>query len=227
MLFINDKLNAQLNVVEQNDELFFNLYEVASNLGYAKPDRAIRTFLANNSEIKIEDPGVLEGLLVEEWVLYLFLMESKALRAKEFKLWVAKEVLPAVRQVGIRAVKQLAIAKRIKECPKITKVELADEGYSQDLIDEAVESFGSYRQLGFLPLTEFIGATKHKNFYHVATVQGFILDTGEIHPRFAHLTWDGSHLFSSKYINGKWYAFKQEFVEAVLGTKEDFMELSL
>lgn len=213
MLFINENLKTKLTVKEDDQGgLLFDLYEVANNLGYAKPKRAIQDFYLKHFESETVDPRVPGQLLVEEWVLYLFLMESNAARAKEFKIWVCKEVLPAIRKVGLLAVKELALLHAIRK-GEVKNKEDALKIAPQECFDSILASSDTfYRLEGFVAPSEIADTLgiRLKEFYS-RLVSCDILDSrGE-------LLKPGLAKHCSKYHNsytecGKWYAWSLDVV---------------
>lgn len=213
MLFINENLKTKLTVKEdEQGGLLFDLFEVASNLGYDKPKRAIQDFYRRNSELFSVDPRVPGSPLVEEWVLYLFLMESNAARAKEFKIWVCKEVLPAIRKVGLLAVKELALLHAIRK-GEVKNKEDALKIAPQECFDSILASSDTfYRLEGFVAPSEIadnLGITL-KTFYSRLASCGILDSSGELlKPELAK--------HCSKYYNsytecGKWYAWSLDVV---------------
>ena len=77
--------------------------DVAEALGYKNPQEAVRM------HVDPEDKGVSKTLtprgeqdvtLINESGLYSLILSSKLPKAKEFKRWIASEVLPALRKTG-------------------------------------------------------------------------------------------------------------------------------
>lgn len=102
MLFINENLKTKLTVKEDDQGgLLFDLYEVASNLGYDRPDRAIWNFIERNGDLLPDGASWDTGnKYYVEGVVHLFLLKSSMPRAREYQKWVAFEVLPTIRKVG-------------------------------------------------------------------------------------------------------------------------------
>lgn len=125
MLFINEKLNAQLTIRELDDEIYFDMYEIAKILEYARPTTAVSDFYARNRDKIVQYVTTVgEMVSVPEGVVYLFLLQSKAKRAQEFQMWVAFEVLPTVRRVGLKAIKQYAVPSALAKNYTIPREEL-------------------------------------------------------------------------------------------------------
>ncbi|EHL17620.1 MULTISPECIES: phage antirepressor Ant [Bacillota] len=95
---------GKLTVIEKDGEFFFIGKEVAENLGYINPHKAIRDHI--DSEDKRTERfvhplgGVQATIIINESGLYSLILSSKLQQAKEFKRWVTKDVLPSIRKNG-------------------------------------------------------------------------------------------------------------------------------
>lgn len=85
-------------------EPYFVGKDVATALGYAKPQNAITAHIDSDDSLKqgIKDSvgRIQETTLINESGLYSLILSSKLPAAKEFKRWITKEVLPTIRQTG-------------------------------------------------------------------------------------------------------------------------------
>ena len=95
----------QVRTVTINDEPYFVGKDVATILGYKKPENAI----ANHVEDEDKTTTLIQGtgsnyksksVIIHESGLYALILSSKLPTAKEFKHWVTSEVLPAIRKHG-------------------------------------------------------------------------------------------------------------------------------
>lgn len=95
----------QVRTVTINDEPYFVGKDVATILGYKKPENAI----ANHVEDEDKTTTLIQGtgsnyksksVIINESGLYALILSSKLPTAKEFKHWVTSEVLPAIRKHG-------------------------------------------------------------------------------------------------------------------------------
>ena len=95
----------QVRTVTINDEPYFVGKDVATILGYKKPENAI----ANHVEDEDKTTTLIQGtgsnyksksVIINESGLYSLILSSKMPQAKEFKHWVTSEVLPAIRKHG-------------------------------------------------------------------------------------------------------------------------------
>ena len=92
-----------------DDEPWFVGKDVATALGYERPDNAIRIHVDDEDKLmhQISASGQNRNMtIINESGLYSLIFGSKLESAKKFKRWVTSEVLPAIRKTGIYAVPQ-------------------------------------------------------------------------------------------------------------------------
>ena len=95
--------NNEVRTVLIDNEPYFVGKDVATILGYARPTDAVRKHTDEDDRgiSKMETPsGVQEMTVINESGLYSLVLSSKLPQAKNFKRWVTKEVLPAIRKTG-------------------------------------------------------------------------------------------------------------------------------
>lgn len=108
---IHDLLNFQnedfgnIRVVTINNEPWFVGKDIATALGYAKPENAIsaHVYAEDKTSTLIQGSGSnykSKVILINESGVYALVFGSKLESAKRFKHWVTKEVLPAIRRTG-------------------------------------------------------------------------------------------------------------------------------
>ncbi|WCT58855.1 phage antirepressor KilAC domain-containing protein [Limosilactobacillus vaginalis] len=94
-----------VRTVTINNDPYFVGKDVATILGYKKPENAI----ANHVEDEDKTTTLIQGtgsnyksksVIINESGLYSLILSSKMPQAKEFKHWVTSEVLPAIRKHG-------------------------------------------------------------------------------------------------------------------------------
>ncbi|VTX53852.1 phage antirepressor KilAC domain-containing protein [Limosilactobacillus oris] len=94
-----------VRTVTINNEPYFIGKDVATILGYKKPENAI----ANHVEDEDKTTTLIQGtgsnyksksVIINESGLYSLILSSKLPQAKEFKHWVTSEVLPSIRKNG-------------------------------------------------------------------------------------------------------------------------------
>ena len=96
---------GQVRTLTIDGEPWFVGKDVATALGYAKPENAV----ANHVDPEDKTSTLIQGsgsnykskaMLINESGLYSLVLSSKLPTAKQFKRWVTSEVLPAIRKHG-------------------------------------------------------------------------------------------------------------------------------
>lgn len=101
---------GSVRTVEVNGEPYFVGKDVATILGYAKPQNAIATHVDEDDALKqgiLTTQGIQEMVVINESGLYSLILGSKLPNAKKFKRWVTSEVLPSIRKHGMYATDEL------------------------------------------------------------------------------------------------------------------------
>ncbi len=101
---------GSVRTVEVNGEPYFVGRDVATILGYAKPQNAIATHVDEDDALKqgiLTTQGIQEMVVINESGLYSLILGSKLPNAKKFKRWVTSEVLPTIRKHGMYATDEL------------------------------------------------------------------------------------------------------------------------
>lgn len=93
---------GKIRALTIDNEPWFVGKDVASVLGYANPQKAIRDHVDAEDKTVNESFTVngTQGTLINESGLYSLILSSKLDSAKAFKRWVTSEVLPAIRKTG-------------------------------------------------------------------------------------------------------------------------------
>lgn len=99
---------GSVRVIMQDNEPWFVAKDVATILGYAKPENAVATHVDDEDKTStlIQGSGSnykSNAVLINESGLYSLIMSSKLPTAKQFKRWVTSEVLPSIRKHGVYA----------------------------------------------------------------------------------------------------------------------------
>lgn len=103
-IFKNEEF-GEVRTVFENDDVWFIARDVATILGYKKPENAI----ANHVDDEDKTSTLIQGsgsnykskaTIINESGLYSLILSSKLPSAKEFKHWVTSEVLPSIRKNG-------------------------------------------------------------------------------------------------------------------------------
>lgn len=96
---------AEVRVVTRDGEPWFVAKDVATLLGYANPQKAVRDHCKRAVPVGVNDPFTPTGMdpqttIFPEADLYRLVMRSKLPSAERFEEWVVSEVLPAIRRTG-------------------------------------------------------------------------------------------------------------------------------
>ncbi len=109
-IFFNPTL-GEIRTTQINDTPYFVGRDVATALGYSKPENALSQHVDADDTLKqgiIDKMGrEQETTLINESGLYALVFGSKLPSAKEFKRWITSEVLPAIRKHGMYATSEL------------------------------------------------------------------------------------------------------------------------
>ncbi|MBQ4404496.1 MAG: hypothetical protein II857_08805 [Selenomonadaceae bacterium] len=96
---------GDVRVVELDGEAFFVGRDVATALGYAKPENALATHVPDKYKKVTPIQGTLGGTqnmtVINEAGLYKLVMRSKLPNAEKFSDWVCEEVVPSIRKQGM------------------------------------------------------------------------------------------------------------------------------
>jgi len=96
---------GEIRTCQVNNQIMFVGKDVATALGYAKPENAIATHVdaEDKTTTLIQGTGSnykSKVVIINESGLYSLILSSKLPQAKAFKRWVTAEVLPQIRQTG-------------------------------------------------------------------------------------------------------------------------------
>ena len=103
---------GEVRTLEVNGEPYFVGKDVATILGYAKPENAISTHVDKEDKTTTLIQGTGSNyksnvVIINESGLYSLILSSKLPQAKQFKRWVTSEVLPSIRKHGLYAKDEL------------------------------------------------------------------------------------------------------------------------
>ena len=94
---------GEIRTCQVNNQIMFVGKDVATALGYAKPQNALATHVDTEDKSTAPIQGTAyetRVTLINESGLYSLILSSKLPQAKAFKRWVTSEVLPQIRQTG-------------------------------------------------------------------------------------------------------------------------------
>ena len=94
---------GEIRTCQVNNQIMFVGKDVATALGYAKPQNALATHVDREDKSTAPIQGTAyetRVTLINESGLYSLILSSKLPQAKAFKRWVTNEVLPQIRKTG-------------------------------------------------------------------------------------------------------------------------------
>lgn len=94
---------AEVRTITEGEVIWFVGKDVATILGHANPERAIRKFVDDEDKVVtdlVTSYGTKETTLISEYGCYSLILASHTEEAKRFKYWVTHEVLPSIRKQG-------------------------------------------------------------------------------------------------------------------------------
>lgn len=102
-IFKNEEF-GEVRTVFENDGVWFIARDVATILGYKKPENAIANHVDDEDKTSILIQGSSSNyksktVLINESGLYSLVLSSKLPSAKRFKHWVTHEVIPTARRI--------------------------------------------------------------------------------------------------------------------------------
>lgn len=107
-LSINFTFNeSQVRTLSEGEVIWFVAKDVATILGHANPERAIRKFVDDEDKVVtdlVTSYGTKETTLISEYGVYSLILSSHTEEAKKFKHWVTHEVLPSIRKQGFYSI---------------------------------------------------------------------------------------------------------------------------
>lgn len=102
-VFKNEMFGEIRTLTNEKGETFFVGKDVATALGYSKPENAIAKHVDADDKSTTPIRGTAyetRAIVINESGLYALILSSKLDRAREFKHWVTSEVLPQIRLTG-------------------------------------------------------------------------------------------------------------------------------
>ena len=165
-LSINFTFNeSQVRTLSEGEVVWFVAKDVATILGHANPERAIRKFVDDKDKVVtdlVTSYGTKETTLISEYGVYSLILSSHTEEAKKFKHWVTHEVLPSIRKQGFYSIlpdQELIdlLVKRQTENPTFLReaaVDLKSKKALEQLAQDA-QLRELWKQRAELPLGEY------------------------------------------------------------------------
>ena len=144
-LFQNPEF-GKIRAVELDGEPWLVGKDVASALGYAKPENALAAHVDDEDKTTtlIQGSGSnykSKAIVINESGLYSLVLSSKLPTAKKFKHWVTSEILPSVRKHGAYMTKQ-TLRETLKRPESVIEIleALRDEQEAREGLERKIES---------------------------------------------------------------------------------------
>lgn len=165
-LSINFTFNeSQVRTLSEGEVIWFVAKDVATILGHANPERAIRKYVDEEDRgvTELVTPGGIQNVtIISEYGVYSLILSSHTEEAKKFKHWVTHEVLPSIRKQGFYSVlpdQELIdlLVKRQSENPTFFReaaVDLKSKKALEQLAQDA-QLRELWKQRAELPLGEY------------------------------------------------------------------------
>jgi prophage antirepressor-like protein len=179
--FENNDINV---IIDENDLVWFNANEISLSLGYKYPKDAIINNVEKDDKIKLENININykiekhpHSIYINESGLYSLILQSRLQKAKKFKLWITKIVLPSIRKFGYYKLKKEHeneindIMKKINYLEKQNgklKNELKIENYPNGSLVYIVDYTDEQENIYRLGKTD--NMTKRKKIYNTHTI---------------------------------------------------------
>lgn len=119
--------DAQITILNIDNEPWFKGKDIATVLGYVNTNKSIRMHVDEEDQKKYANFGAAQNItplkidpqtvFINESGLYSLIFSSKLKTAKQFKRWVTSEVLPSIRKTG-----EYKINKDDQDTKKIKKI---------------------------------------------------------------------------------------------------------
>ena len=111
---------GEIRTMEINGEPWFVGKDIATALGYAKPENAVSNHVDSEDKTStlIQGSGSnykSKAIIINESGMYSLILSSKLEGAKRFKRWVTSEVLPSIRKTGAYATDSAAAEYKARE----------------------------------------------------------------------------------------------------------------
>lgn len=165
-LSINFTFNeSQVRTLSDGEVVWFVAKDIATILGHANPERAIRKYVDDEDKgvTELVTPGGTQSVtVITEYGVYSLILASHTEEAKKFKHWVTHEVLPSIRKQGFYSVlpdQELIdlLVKRQSENPTFLReaaVDLKSKKALEQLAQDA-QLRELWKQRAELPLGEY------------------------------------------------------------------------
>lgn len=159
---------GQVRMIIINNEVWFVGKDIVDILGYKNGSRDINSHVDKEDKLKyqISTAGQMrEQLLINESGLYSLALSSKLPKAKEFKRWITKEVIPSIRKYGgyiAKPLNQLDILEQSIQIMKEQQKRLEEHSNRLAKIESNIEQIKELEQINASNWRLYFGSVTRK-----------------------------------------------------------------
>lgn len=159
---------GQVRMMIINNEVWFVGKDIVDILGYKNGSRDINSHVDKEDKLKyqISTAGQMrEQLLINESGLYSLALSSKLPKAKEFKRWITKEVIPSIRKYGgyiAKPLNQLDILEQSIQIMKEQQRRLEEHDNRLAKIESNIEQIKELEQINASNWRLYFGSVTRK-----------------------------------------------------------------
>lgn len=160
---------GEVRTIVKNDEVWFVGKDVAKALGYSDTNKAVAMHV-DDEDKQLNDKtsssfGQRGATIINESGLYSLVLSSKLPKAKEFKRWITKEVIPSIRKYGgyiAKPLNQLDILEQSIQIMKEQQRRLEEHDNRLAKIESNIEQIKELEQINASNWRLYFGSVTRK-----------------------------------------------------------------
>lgn len=164
---------GQVRMIIINDEVWFLGKDVAEALKYSNTNKAIKDhvdeedkqFFRGNEMLGLKSTNNYGAIFINESGLFSLALSSKLPKAKEFKRWITKEVIPSIRKYGgyiAKPLNQLDILEKSIQIMKEQQRRLEEHDNRLAKIESNIEQIKELEQINASNWRLYFGSVTRK-----------------------------------------------------------------
>lgn len=159
---------GEVRTIIKDNEIWFVGKDVAEALGYSDTNQAIRKHIDEEDKLTRQIDGIgqkREMYIINESGLYSLVLSSKLPKAKEFKRWITKEVIPSIRKYGgyiAKPLNQLDILEKSIQIMKEQQRRLEEHDNRLAKIESNIEQIKELEQINASNWRLYFGSVTRK-----------------------------------------------------------------
>lgn len=159
---------GEVRTIVIDNEVWFVGKDVAEVLGYSDTNQAIRKHIDEEDKLTRQIDGIgqkREMYIINESGLYSLVLSSKLPKAKEFKRWITKEVIPSIRKYGgyiAKPLNQLDILEKSIQIMKEQQRRLEEHDNRLAKIESNIEQIKELEQINASNWRLYFGSVTRK-----------------------------------------------------------------